>query len=146
MELKVLSVEDRPIVTKLFRDVFTREPWNDDWSDPEQLNTYIDDLAGQSNSLTLGYFDSDKLVGLSMGHIKHWFAGTEYLIDEFCVETRLQGKGVGTAFMRAIEAFLIENGIRHIFLQTESTVPAYKFYLRSGFTELKEHVSFAKTL
>ena len=69
MEFRLLSTQDKEPVTALFRDVFTEDPWNDDWSDPEQLGAYIDDLIGQSNSLTLGYLDGDRLVGLSMGRI-----------------------------------------------------------------------------
>ena len=41
MELKVLSIKDKEIVTALFKDVFTNEPWNDDWSDTVQLDAYI---------------------------------------------------------------------------------------------------------
>ena len=69
MELKKLTLEDRRIITELFSSVFTNEPWNDDWSDTEQLNAYITDLTGQPYSLTLGYFDGDRMVGLSMGYI-----------------------------------------------------------------------------
>ena len=39
-----------------------------------------------------------------------------------------------------------ELGLVQIFLQTESTVPAYEFYQKNGFCELKEHVSFAKRI
>ena len=38
MNLKVLTPKDKKPVADLFRDVFTREPWNDDWSDPGQLD------------------------------------------------------------------------------------------------------------
>ena len=37
-----------------------------------------------------------------------------------------------------------EISLVQIFLQTENNVPAYSFYLKNGFHELKEHVSFAK--
>ena len=144
MELRVLTIRDREIMTALFRDVFTHEPWNDDWSDEKQLEAYISDLAGQHYSLSLGYFDGDRLAALSMGHVKHWYTGTEYLIDEFCVDRQMQGKGVGSRFMKAIEAYLAENGIRQIYLQTEKDVPAYAFYRKNGFTELAGHVSFAR--
>ena len=144
MELRKLSVCDKNIITELFRDVFTNEPWNDDWSDPRQLDAYITDLIGQRYSLTLGYFDGERLVALSMGYVKHWYKGTEYVIDEFCVDRQRQGRGIGTAFMKAIEAYLAENGIFGIFLQTENDVPAYGFYLHNGFSELTGHVSFAK--
>ena len=144
MELRKLTAQDRERIIELFRDVFTNEPWNDDWSSAEQLNAYMTDLTGQSNSLPLGFFDGERLVALSLGCVKHWFSGTEYCIDEFCVDRSLQGKGIGSAFMKAIEAFLAERRITWIFLQTERTVPAYAFYGHRGFRELKDHVSFAK--
>ncbi|MBR5345372.1 MAG: GNAT family N-acetyltransferase [Clostridia bacterium] len=144
MELRRLTIGDREAITRLFLDVFTNEPWNDDWSDTDQLNAYIMDLIGDSTSLTLGYFAKDQMIGLSMGHIKHWYAGTEYYIDELCVDRHFQGKGIGSAFLKAIEAFLAENKIFRIFLQTERTVPAYRFYKQRGFIELVDHVSFVK--
>ena len=56
------------------------------------------------------------------------------------------GKGIGSRFLEAVEAWLSENGIRQIFLQTEHNVPAYQFYLNHGFHELQGHVSFAKQI
>ena len=144
MELKVLSVDDRKLITDLFTDVFTNEPWNDDWSDRKQLDAYITDLTGQSYSLTLGYFEGDRLLGLSMGYIKHWYSGTEYIINEFCVDRHSQGKGIGTAFMKAIESYLSDKEIHQIFLLTDKGVPAYTFYQRNGFTEQIGNVAFAK--
>lgn len=144
--MRTLGISDRAAVTRLFRDVFTKEPWNDDWSDRKQLDAYIEDLTGQNNSLTLGCFERGRLAGLSMGHVKHWHTGTEYLIDEFCVDPSSQGRGVGTEFLRLIENYLKERGIHHIFLLTDRTVPAYDFYRKMGFTELKDSVSFVKTL
>ena len=144
MELKELSIRDRESITALFTDVFTRAPWYDDWSDLQQLDAYIDDLVGQPNSLTLGYFSEDRLVGLAMGHIKHWHTGTEYFIDEFCVARDQQGKGIGSSFMKAVEDFLTERQIVQIFLLTERDVPAYTFYTHRGLRELEGNVAFAK--
>lgn len=146
MELRLLTPHDRKIITDLFTDVFTNEPWNDDWSDREQLDAYITDMTGQSYSLTLGYFDGDRLVGLSMGYIKHWYTGTEYIINEFCIDRKMQGKGIGSAFMNAIEEYLPERGVCQIFLLTEKTVPAYSFYKRNGFQEQEGNVAFAKSI
>ena len=144
MNLKVLTPQDKESVAELFRDVFTREPWNDDWSDPEQLAAYIDDLIGQSNSRTFGYLDGNRLVGLAMGRIKHWHEGTEYCIDEFCIARDRQGQGLGTAFLREMERYLLSRGIVQIFLQTDRDVPACRFYLKNGFAEQPGIVSFAK--
>lgn len=144
MELKRLSVSDKDIIAGLFLSVFTAEPWNDDWSDKEQLDAYINDLTGNINSLTFGYFDSGRLVALSMGNIRHWWRGTEYCIDEFCVERSMQGQGVGSGFLHDIEKYLSGHGINTIFLQTERTVPAYSFYRSRGFIDYTDHASLGK--
>lgn len=103
-------------------------------------------MIGQSNSLTYGLFEDEKLIGVSMGHIKHWYSGTEYCIDELCIQTDKQGNGIGTYFLKEIEKGMKEIGLTQIFLQTENNVPAYGFYQKNGFYELKEHVSFAKQI
>lgn len=65
-------------------------------------------------------------------------------IFEFCIDTEKQGKGLGTEFLNEIQKFLLENNIKQIFLQTERTVSAYKFYLKNGFIELTATFRFIK--
>ena len=144
MEFRQLTPERFEDIKAFFRDVFTKEPWNDDWSDDNQLTMYITELICSANSLTYAMFDGEEIVALTMGHIKHWYSGTEYYIEELCVRTDLQGRGIGTAFVEHIENALREMGLTHIFLQTDRDMPAYEFYLRRGFTELVNHVSFAR--
>lgn len=141
-----IGIEEKEDIKSLFVGVFTIEPWNDDWSDEKQLDLYLLDLVGQSNSLAYGLFEDGKLIGVSMGYIKHWYSGTEYYINELCIQTDKQGNGVGTYFLKEIEKAIKEMGIVRIFLQTESNVPAYGFYQKNGFCELKEHVSFTKRI
>ena len=143
---KQLDESSAAIIKELFVSVFTAEPWNDDWSNENQLDLYIHDLIGQNNSLTFGLYEGAELIGLSMGHIKHWYTGTEYYIDELCISTSKQGKGVGTLFVSEIEKACKELGLTHIFLLTESNVPAFTFYKKQRFYELKNSVAFAKEL
>lgn len=142
--IKELNVGYAEEIKSLYAEIFTGEPWNDDWEDEVQLHEYIMDLIANRNSLTIGAFENDKLIGLSMGSIMHWHSGTEYYISEFCIKTEKQGMGMGTDFMNKIEEYIKGKQITHIFLQTERTVPAYHFYQKHGFTELKDHVSFVK--
>ena len=146
MKLVILDITDKELVKNFFREVFTKEPWNDDWSDEEQLDLYMLDLMGNHNSLTLAYFDDEELVALAMGHIRHWYSATEYYIDELCVKTQLQGQGIGGKFISAIEEYLKKHDMKAIFLLTENDVPAYDFYKNHGFKELKNNVAFAKWL
>ena len=143
-QFKKIGINEIELIKELFISVFTIEPWNDDWSNQEQLDLYMSDLVGQSNSLTYGLFEDEKLIGVSMGHIRHWFSGTEYYIDELCIRTDKQGQGIGTYFLNEIEKGIKEIGLVHIFLLTENNVPAYGFYQKNGFHELKNNVAFAK--
>ena len=143
---KRIGMNEIEAIKELFTSVFTIEPWNDDWSNKEQLDLYLSDLVGQSNSLAYGLFEDEKLIGVSMGHIRHWYSGTEYYIDELCIQTDKQGNGIGTYFLKEIERGIKEIGLAQIFLQTESNVPAYGFYQKNGFCELKEHISFVKQI
>ena len=140
--LKKLDASSFEMIKAFFADVFTNEPWNDE----NQLKNYILDLTGQPSSLTLGFFDGDELVGLSMGSIKHWWRGTEYVIDEFCVSRNRQHEGIGTRFMAEVEKYIKGTGLVSIFLQTGRDLPAYQFYKKNGFVELEGHISFSKSL
>ena len=144
LKLKRLYIEDKEAITNVFIGVFTKEPWNDDWSDKNQLDMYINDLVGQSYSLTYGLYDDDELIGISMGYIKHWYSGTEYIINEFCIKTGRQGSGAGSFFIAEIEKAIKELGLKQIFLLTDSNVPAYHFYKKNGFVECTTNVAFSK--
>ena len=144
--LKQLDRSAAASIQKLFVSVFSGEPWNDDWSDQTQLASYIQDLIGQNNSLTFGLYEGTELVGLSMGRIKHWYTGTEYCVDELCIRTVKQGKGLGSLFVHEIEKACRELGLTHIFLLTENNVPAFNFYQKRGFYQLENNVAFAKKI
>ena len=146
LKLKRLNIEDKEAITSVFTSVFIKEPWNDDWSDTNQLDMYINDLVGQNYSLTYGLFEDDELIGIALGYIKHWYTGTEYIINEFCVKTDRQGAGAGSFFIAEIEKAIKEMGIKQIFLLTDSNVPAYNFYKKNGFVECTTNVAFAKWL
>ena len=144
MNLRRLSIDDKEAIKVLFMGVFTREPWNDDWSDSKQLDLYIEDLCGQSCSLTYGLYDGNELIGLSMGYVKHWYTGTEYIINELCIKTDRQGGGAGTFFLTQIEETIKEMGLKQIFLLTARDVPAYNFYKKNSYVEVSNLVPFAK--
>lgn len=133
-------------MAELYRSAFAREPWNDDWSDDIQLNEYIKDLSCSFNSLNFGLFIDGKLTAISIGSIRHWWEGTNYNIDEFCVLPECQGQGIGSTFMDMICSEAKKRGLAGIFLQTDSDKPSYKFYLKNGFNELSAHVSLFKSL
>ena len=142
----VLDETYLPQIAELYRNAFAREPWNDDWRDSEQLGKYIRDIACSCSSLNYGLLKDGRLAAVSVGTIRHWWEGTNYCIEEFCVSPELQGNGIGTDFMKMIEDDARTRGIAGIFLQTDNDKPSYRFYVRNGFDEMKAHVSFFKSL
>lgn len=146
MTLTRLGTDKFNDIKLLFKDVFMNPPWNDDWSNDAQLNEYLLDLTGNRNSYSLGLYGGDKLIGISLGSIMHWCTGTEYYIYEFCISRERQVQGLGTQFLHMIEDYMRDMGLDHIFLQTENSVPAYRFYTKNGFSELEGHVSLVKKL
>lgn len=141
-----LEQNDLSAIKELFVSVFSKEPWNDDWSDEHQLCSYLFDLTGQSNSLTFGLYEAEELVALSMGRVKHWYSGTEYCIDELCVKTERQGQGIGALFISEIENACKQLEFTHLFLLTENNVPAFHFYQKQNFSQLKSNAAFVKKL
>ena len=133
-------------MAELYKNAFAGEPWNDDWSDREQLYEYIKEISGAYNCLNYGLKMDGKLVAMSIGMIRHWWEGTNYNIEELCVLPELQGRGVGSRFMNMIENDIQTRGAVGIFLQTDNDKPAYKFYRKMGFGDLGSHVSLYKRL
>lgn len=145
MRVSILKECDFAEMKELFLDVFSNDPWFDKWDDENQLNSYIKDLTGNNNSLSLALYDEeDRLVGCSLGYVFNWWEGREYFIREFFVSRERQGQGTGSIFLTLINHILATEGIRHITLTTEKTVPAYQFYQKNGFSVLKDSVYLAK--
>ena len=133
-----------PHMAELYKSAFEQEPWNDNWSDEFQLTEYIKEISSSYHSLNYGLLIDGKLLALSIGMIRHWWEGTNYNIEEFCVSPDIQGKGIGSRFMKMIEIDIQKRGLSGIFLQTDNDKPSYQFYQKNGFNELDSHVSFYK--
>jgi aminoglycoside 6'-N-acetyltransferase I len=144
--IKPLGVSDLVLIRDIFVGVFTNEPWNDDWSDEDQLRAYLLDIIDNKNSLSIGLVRNDEVIGISLGSIIHWYTGTEYYIREFCVKRACQRRGNGTVFMGLMEKCLIQNRINSIILSMDLDTPACRFYAKNNFGELPRSRFFHKSL
>lgn len=141
-----LQEEHLTQAAELFRDAFGGEPWNDDWRDTERLMEYIREVSGGYNALNYGLIIDGRLAAFSLGMVRHWWEGTNYNIEEFCVSPEHQGKGTGSRFLGLIEEDLCRMGFSGIFLQTDIDKPAFGFYRKNGFDHLGAHVSLFKRI
>ena len=127
-------------IKRLFSSVFTKEPWFDDWSDESKLDKYIKDLTLQANSLSLGLYLDDELIGIALGRVVTFYDGVQYRIDELCIKSERQNNGYGSKFLDLINEFAKKKRFRYILLNTDRNVYAFNFYLKNGYQENKTNV------
>lgn len=84
-----IGIDQKSAVIELLLDIFSGEPWNDDWTN-EQIDYYVEELMGNKNSLSFGLFKNGTLAGIALGRIKSWYQGKEFCIEEFGIISSLQ--------------------------------------------------------
>jgi GNAT superfamily N-acetyltransferase len=98
-----------------------------------------DPLAPAEDYEFLGAFDdeSDRLIGYACFGATPATDGT-YDLYWLAVDPAAQGRGIGSALVRAVEAKLLDRGARLLVVETSSR-PDYegtrRFYARSGYKE-----------
>ncbi len=122
-------------VTRLFLNVYQREPWCDEWPSYETARIYLTEFIDNPHFIGYLLLDNANVIGGCFGHKKTWWQGVEFFVDEFFIDTNEQGKGYGTLFMNHIKADLSAKGFEAITLLTERGYPAEKFYKKNGFTD-----------
>ncbi len=128
----------------LFIETFSKEPWNDVYKSREQVVNFFNNHF--NNNYFVGYAAmlDDKVVAMSIGMKKPWMPGFEYYIDEFCVSYEMQGRGVGSWFIKAIEEDIKVHGMNAMILNTERGYPSEKFFEKNGFKKLSDLIVLGK--
>lgn len=133
--LKVVKMESNMLdeCVDLYINTFTKEPWYDVYESRNQVVNFFKNHF--ENNYFFGYVGilDEKIVALSIGMKKPWIKGMEYYIDELCVSYELQGKGIGSSFIKEIEHDIKQLGMNGILLLTEKDYPSEKFYIHNGF-------------
>ena len=144
MDIVKLSKEHVEACVDLFIDVFTKAPWNDAFDSREQVTDFF--RNHMANNYFVGYVLKGQggIIALSIGMKKPWINGAEYYIDQFCVRTDLQGKGVGSYFLKLIEDESRKEQMNAIILSTERGFPSERFYLKNGFKPVGGLITFIK--
>ena len=103
MDILKMSEEHVEECTDLYIDAFTKSPWHDAYDSRAQVVSFFQNHM--ANNYFLGYVLKGQtgIAALCIGMKKPWIQGTEYYIDQFCVKTDLQGKGIGSYFLKLIE-------------------------------------------
>lgn len=142
--VKKLTKTDLEAVKDLFLKSFGRHPWQDDWSDLHQLDLYMKDLMENPNSLDYGLYEEERLIGIALGWLIHWWEGTEYQIQELCIDPDHPESCLGSEFLMQIEQQASADKIRYLLIPGTKAGKISSFYHKRGYEPLKDHVLYSK--
>ena len=146
--LKVIKMENSMLneCVDLYINTFTKEPWYDVYESRDQVVSFFKNHF--ENNYFCGYVGilDEKIVALSIGIKKPWIKGMEYFIDELCVSYELQGKGIGSIFIKEIEKDIKQSGMNGVILLTERDFPSEKFYARNDYKVFKDLIVMGKNV
>ena len=135
-----------PACVELFIAAFSAPPLSYDFIDHINTRRYLRDLTHTPGFAGYIYETSDIIAAFCFGAVDDYFHAPSYEIKELAVSPALHGKGIGTDFMMQLETHLIKKGIAAVTLTTSSTIPAYHFYRKLGYTSTEENVALTKKL
>ncbi len=127
--IKEITQELMPQCVSLYMSVFSQEPWNETW-EPEGTTERLTCYLNSPNSITLGAFYDDKIVGLIQGSHEPYQLQRAFFVKELCVSNSFQGEGVGTALWNELEQRCKEINVTNISLLTLRNTPAEIFYIK----------------
>lgn len=132
----------------LFKKAFTKYPWFDKYENEDIVINIFKNFQNSNDfvGFVLKENENKNIVGLSIGYRKAYLGGFEYYIDQLCIDTDLQHKGVGTLFIHQIEEELKKTDMNAIYLYTYKGFPAQNFYEKNGFVVDEKVVWYLKKI
>jgi len=129
-----IGKEDLMKYAELYVELFNAEPWNDKWT-VETANKRLEDIYNTPNFVGMKFLENGVIKGAIFGNCQQWYEGKHYSLMEMFVSLELQGKGIGSSLMTALEKELKPLGVHTIILFT-SRDETDAFYKKQGFKEL----------
>ncbi|AXI30248.1 GNAT family N-acetyltransferase [Priestia megaterium] len=128
----------------LYLDVFTRKPWNEQWTE-ESAKERLTDLLNTPKFIGYLFYDQSDLIGMIAGHAKKSYSGMTFYVAELCVSASLQGKGYGSAILSRFENELQRHDINSLYLLTATGGAAQAFYEKNGYAVNDQRVVLKKS-
>ncbi|SDC93142.1 Ribosomal protein S18 acetylase RimI [Terribacillus halophilus] len=133
MQIRICKEEDLQSCSDTFAKVFNEAPWNEAWTAKSALS-YLLDFYQTPGFTGIVAVEAEEVIGFIFGTKRKWWSGEEFFINEMCVRSDQQNKGIGKALM---DYLLKTADTKTITLLTDRGLPAETFYKRNGFQEIE---------
>lgn len=144
MQYKLMDEADISLIVPLYIEYYNKKEdgeWNEN-------TTYkrIHQVWSREDSYCLIMLENQKIVAFSMGYFEQYDDGQAYNLVEIVVGTKYQNKGIGTVFMRELEARVKEMGAMSIQLEAVNDQHHEHFYGKLGYKNASNFVLKCKFL
>lgn len=140
MKIRKAKKEDIKEISRLFRIESSKKPYSQKWSEKEALKKI-------KKIFELGNIYICILEKNILGFISIVGEGKkEAYIDEFYVNSKYQGKGIGTRLLEFAEKECQKKGINKITVMANRKARAFKFYKKFKYNPNYEDIFMTKTI
>jgi len=139
--IRLLQDSDLDEVANLFTKVFNSEPWSEPWNFETSYKRLLD-ISKTPGYIGIGYFNqNNQLIGFLVGNEEQWADSKRFYINEICVLTNIQQKGIGTSLLNYLKRILIERKIDGAYLSTEKGErKPESFFEKNGYITNKSRI------
>lgn len=136
MLVRNISKKDIETCARIFIDAYSREPWNEN-HDLGKVKEFLTKFTSENTNIGWVILEESQIAGFAVGVIIPSIERDYFRIEDICVRSDMQRKGIGRELIRRTALELRSRNIDSIILNTIKDFPAYRFYLNNGFREIE---------
>lgn len=145
IRIRSATVSDLDALTSVFVSCFNEPPWNDGWT-LEAARERLGAIVESRFFCGAVAFVDEEPVGLVLGQKERWVDAFHFNLQEMCVRSSYQRRGVGRALLDYLKQELQRDGVSKMYLITGPDGPADALYSAAGFYRSRGRIVMASSL
>jgi len=145
IHVRNVAPSDLDALTSVFISCFNEPPWNDGWTFEAARERLGAILASRFFCGAMAWIDEEP-VGLVLGQKERWVDAFHFNLQEMCVRSSHQRRGLGRALLNHLKQELQRDGVSKMYLITSPDGPADAFYSAAGFYRSRGRIVMASGL
>jgi len=145
MNIKIRRAKktEYPLIAEIYSKEFSKKPYKEPWTKALAIKKLK--LLSKYCEIYSIFFDKN-LVGFSAVNTTKFFPGKTVEGEEFAIDSKYQGKGIGKYCLKWAEKEFTKRGYENFIFISIKSSPAYKIYKKLGYKEDKWDALFLKEL
>lgn len=131
MHIREMLLRDIPLVLPLYISYYNSQEggcWNE-----QTAGKRIHQVLSMEDSYALILEDEENVLGFAMGYFKQYDDIIGYTLEEIIIAYEYQNKGIGSMFLRELEARVRQKGASCVELQAVNDDMHQRYYGKAGY-------------